>query len=233
MKIKNEKEIFDLFVDDEDSMRDVLKTPFIPEHDGRVWASDSHILIMVNPDCVLGKYEMVKDFGRKLPVREYNCNKPLLVSDLLDALRRCPQEPEMKIKSVEVVECPECDGTGEVLIEYTADYDGRDYDVSCTCPICEGEGTIEKEELEPTGNMIPKEGILIKLDKSYFKWYYIDTIIETCKMLKIEKIKLVRTDCSWMNIFELSSDIHICLMPMLDNGRDKRFKSAIEVKFTK
>lgn len=232
MKIKNEKEIFDLFVEDEDSMKDVLKTPFIPEHDGRVWASDSYILIMVNSDCVLGKYEMIKDFGRDLPVREYNCNKPLLVSDLQDALKRCPQEPEIKIKSIEV-ECPECDGTGEVLTEYTADYDGRDYDVSCTCPICEGEGTIEKEELEPTGNMIPKEGSLIKLDKSYFKWYYIDTIIETCKMLKIEKIKLVRTDCSWMNIFELSSDIHICLMPMLDNGRDKRFKSAIEVKFTK
>lgn len=233
MKIKNEKEIFDLFVDDEDSMRDVLKTPFIPEHDGRVWAADGYVLIMVNPDCVSGKYEMIKDFGRDLPVREYNCDKSLLVSDLLDALRRCPQEPEMKIKSVEVIECPECDGTGEVLTEYTADYDGRDYDVSCTCPICEGEGTIEKEELEPTGNMIPKEGSLIKLDKSYFKWYYIDTIIETCKMLKIEKIKLVRTDCSWMNIFELSSDIHICLMPMLGNGRDKRFKSAIEVKFTK
>lgn len=231
MKIKNEKEIFDLFVEDEDSMRDVLKTPFISEHDGRVWASDGYVLIMVNPDCVSGKYE-TRDFGRKLPVREYNCDKPLLVSDLQDALTRCPQEPEIKIKSIEV-ECPECDGTGEVLTEYTADYDGRDYDVSCTCPICEGEGTIEKEELEPTGNMIPKEGSLIKLDKSYFKWYYIDTIIETCKMLKIEKIKLVRTDCSWMNIFELSSDIHICLMPMLDNGRDKRFKSAIEVKFTK
>ena len=233
MKIKNEKEIFDLFVEEEDSMRDVLKTPFIPEHDGRVWASDSYILIMVNPDCVLGKYEMIKDFGRDLPVREYNCNKPLLVSDLQDALKRCPQEPEMKIKSVEVVECPECKGTGVVTAAYEADYDNHLYDIDVDCPICDGEGTIEKEELEPTGNMIPKEGSLIKLGKSYFKWYYIDTIIETCKILKIEKIKLVRTSTTWMNIFELSSDIHICLMPMFDNGRDKRFKSAIEVKFTK
>lgn len=232
MKIKNEKEVFDLFVADKDSIRDFLKTPFINEYDGRVWATDAYIMIMVNPDCVSGKYE-TRDFGRKLPVREYNCEKHLLVSDLQDALIRCPQEPEMKIKYVKTVRCPECDGTGEVLTEYTADYDGRDYDVSCTCPICDGEGTIEKEELEPTGNMIPKEGSLIKLGKSYFKWYYIDTIIETCKILKIEKIKLVRTSTTWMNIFELSSDIHICLTPMFDNGRDKRFKSAIEVKFTK
>ena len=101
------------------------------------------------------------------------------------------------------------------------------------CPICDGKGTIEEEVMKPTGNMIPKEDSLIKLGKTYFKWYYIDTIIKTCKILKIEKIKLVRTDCSWMNIFELSSDIHICLMPIFDNGRDKMFKSAIEVKFTK
>lgn len=230
MKIKNEKEIFDLFVDDEDSMRDVLKTPFIPEHDGRVWATDGYVLIMVNPDCVLGKYETI-DFGRNLPVREYNCDKSLLVSDLQDALRRCPQEPEIKIKSVEVVECPECDGTGEVLAEYTADYDGRDYDVSCTCPICEGEGTIEKEELEPTGNMIPKEGSLIKLYKSYFKWYYIDTIIETCKILKIEKIKLVRTDYSRLNIIELSRDIHIGMMPA-PGYKDYGESHVTRVKFT-
>lgn len=232
MKIKNEKEIFDLFVEDKDSFRDILKTPFIPEHDGRVWAADGYVLIMVNPDCVSGKYE-TRDFGNRLPVREYNCDKPLLVSDLQDALRRCPQEPEMKIKSVKTVQCPECDGTGRVIAEYESYYDNHSYDVEVDCPICDGEGTIEEEVKEPTGNMIPKEGSLIKLYKTYFKWYYIDTIIETCKMLKIEKIKLVRTDTTWMNIFELSSDIHICLMPMLDNGRDKRFKSAIEVKFTK
>lgn len=232
MKIKNEKEIFDLFVDDEDSMRDVLKTPFIPEHDGRVWAADGFVLIMVNPDCVSGKYETV-DFGRNLPVREYNCDKPLLVSDLQDALKRCPQEPEMKTKRKKVVRCPECDGTGRVTACYEADYDDHLYDIDVDCPICDGEGTIEEEVKEPTGNMIPKEGSLIKLGKTYFKWYYIDTIIETCKILKIEKIKLVRTDCSWINIFELSSDIHICLMPVFDNGRDKRFKSVIEVKFAK
>lgn len=232
MKMRNENEIFGLFVEDEDGLRYKLKTPFVDKYDGRVWATDGHNLIMVNPECVSGKYE-TRDMGGKIPVRDYNCDESLLVSDLQDALKRCPQEPEMKIKSVEVVECPECKGTGVVTAAYEADYDNHLYDIDVDCPICDGEGTIEKEELEPTGSMIPKEGSLIKLGKSYFKWYYIDTIIETCKILKIEKIKLVRTSTTWMNIFELSSDIHICLMPMFDNGRDKRFKSAIEVKFTK
>lgn len=232
MKIKNEKEIFDLFVDGEDSMRDVLKTPFIPEHDGRVWASDGYVLIMVNPDCVLGKYETT-DFGRNLPVREYNCDKPLLVSDLQDALTRCPQEPEMKTKRKKVVRCPECDGTGRVTACYEAEYDDHLYDIDVDCPICDGEGTIEEEVKEPTGNSFPSEDSIIKLGKGYFRCRRIDKIIKACEMLKIDIIKLVRTDCSFPSTFELDKDIHICVMP-LNSGAlsEQEKKSAIEVKFT-
>ena len=106
MKIKNEKEIFDLFVEDEDGLRYKLKTPFVDKYDSRVWATDGHKLIMVNPECVSGKYE-TRDMGGKIPVRDYNCDESLLVSDLQDALKRCPQETEMKIK-YNVVQCSEC-----------------------------------------------------------------------------------------------------------------------------
>ena len=231
MKIKNEKEIFDLFVDDEDSMRDVLKTPFIPEHDGRVWATDGYVLIMVNPDCASGKYEMVKDFGRNLPVREYNCDESLLVSDLEDAIKKCPQETEMKIKH-NVVQCPECNGEGEIHAAYYADSDGEFYTVSATCPICDGEGTIEEEEREPTGNMIPKDDSLIKFGEGYFNWRLINSIIEACEISKIEKIRLVRTSISELSIVELSKDIHIGIMPMRLNGIGDRKKSAIEVTYS-
>lgn len=231
MKIKNENEIFDLYVEGENALRDTLKTPFIQENDGRVWASDGHILIMVNSECVSGKYE-TRNLGSKIPVREYNCDESLLVSDLQDALKRCPQEPEMKIK-YNVVQCPECDGDGEVDADYYADSDGEYYTISGTCPICDGEGTIEEEEREPTGNMIPKEDSIIKFGKGYFKWWYIDTIIETCEILKIEKIKLVRTSIFELSIIELSRDIHIGIMPMYLDGVEDRKKSAIKVKFTK
>lgn len=233
MKIKNEKEIFDLFVANERSLADVLKTPFIQDNDGRVWATDGYVLIMVNPYCISGKYE-IRDFGRSMHLTVTNCDELLSVSDLRDALSRCPQEPEMKIKSKKVVRCPECEGTGVVTAEYEADYDDHVYEIEVDCPICDGEGTIEKEVKEPTGNSFPTKDSIIKLGKGYFKWYYIDTIIETCKILKIEKIKLVRTDTKWMNIFELSSDIHICLMP-LNSGAlsEQEKKSAINVKFTK
>lgn len=231
MKIKNEKEIFDLFVEDKDGIYNNLKTPFIPEHDGRVWAADEYVLIMVNPDCVSGKYE-IRDFGRSMHLRVTNCDEFLSVSDLQDALRRCPQEPEMKIKSVKVVQCPECDGTGVVTAEYEADYDDHVYEIEVDCPICDGEGTIEEEVKEPTGNSFPSEDSIIKLGKGYFRCRRIDKIIKACEMLKIDIIKLVRTDCSFPSTFELDKDIHICVMP-LNSGAlsEQEKKSAIEVKF--
>ena len=230
MKIKNEKEIFGLFVEDENGLRYKLKTPFVDKYDGRVWATDGHALIMVNPECVSGKYE-TRDMGGKIPVREYNCDESLLVSDLQDALKRCPQEPEMKIK-YNVVRCPECNGSGEVDVEYYADSDGKYYTISGTCPICDGEGTIEEEEREPTGNMIPKEDILINFGEGYFKWRVINTIIEACEKLKIEEIRLVRTSSTELSLIELSKDIHIAIMPMLLDGAEDRKKSAIEVTYS-
>lgn len=231
MKMRNENEIFGLFVEDEDGLRYKLKTPFVDKYDGRVWATDGHNLIMVNPECVSGKYE-TRDMGGKIPVRDYNCDESLLVSDLQDAIKRCPQEPEMKIK-YNVAQCPECNGSGEVDVEYYADSDGKYYTISGTCPICDGEGTIEEEEREPTGNMIPKEDILIKFGEGYFKWRLINSIIKACEKLKIEEIKLVRTSISTLSIVELSKDIHIAIMPMYVYDDEDRKKSAIEVKFTK
>lgn len=233
MKIKNEKEIFDLFVEDKDSFREILKTPFIEKNDGRVIASDGYTLIMVNAECVSCKYN-IRDFRIAFNTREYNCEKPLLLSDLQDALKRCPQEPEMKIKRKKVVRCPECDGTGTVTAEYEADYDSYSYDIEVDCPICDGEGTIEEEVKEPTGNMIPTRDSFIKLGKGYFRCSLMDKIIKACEMLKIDIIKLVRTDSSFPSTFELDKDIHICVMP-LNSGAlsEQEKKSAINVKFTK
>lgn len=212
MKIKNEKDIFDLYVKKVAALRSVMKEPFIQENDGRVWATEGHIVIMVNQKCVSGEYK-TNNIGSDLPTRDYNCDFPLSISDLQDAIDRCPKEDEVIITKKEV-KCTECDGYGEVDADYHAESNGKYYTISGTCPICDGEGTIEKEEREPTGNMIPKENSNIELGKGIFRWYRIRTIIKTCKMLDIKQIRLVRTHETEMSILELSKDIHIALMPM-------------------
>lgn len=230
MKIKNEKEIFDLYVEDEYALRDTLKTPFVQESDGRVWASEGHIVIMVNQECVSGEYK-TQDLGSKIPVRDYNCDFPLSISDLQNALDRCPQEDEVLITYKEV-KCPECDGTGEVEAEYRADYDDEDYEIVGSCPICDGSGTIDEEVRTPTGKKIPQEDSIIKIGKGYFRWHQFRIFIKTCKMLGITQIRLVRTHETEMSILELSKDIHIGFMPMnVDNEEGLKIKKrAISVK---
>lgn len=230
MKINNEKEIFDLYVADENALRYTLRTPFIQESDGRVWACDGYILIMVNQECVSGEYK-TQDYGSKITARDYNCDFHLSISDLQDALDRCPQEDEVVITYKEVI-CPECDGSGEVEAEYQADYDDEDYYIVGSCPICDGSGKIDKEVRTPTGKKIPKEGSVIKLGKGYFKWHHFRTIIKTCKMLDIKQIRLVRTHETEISILELSKDIHVGFMPMYVDGEYglKIKKRSISVK---
>ena len=231
MKIKNEKEIFDLYVEKCNMYRDTLKEPFIQKSDGRVWASEGHILIMVNQKCVSGEYE-TRDLGSNLTVRDYNCDESLLVSDLQDALDRCPQEDEFIITDTKQVICPECNGTGEVEADYRADYDDEYYEIVGRCPICDGSGIIDEEVRTPTGKKIPQEDSIIKLGKGYFKWHFFRTIIKTCKMLDIKQIRLVRTHETNINILELSKDIHVGLMPMYVDDEDgaKIKKRAISMK---
>lgn len=212
MKIKNEKAIFDLYVEKDSDLRPNLKAPFIQENDGRVWASEGHIMIMINQECVSGKYNS-KTIGPHLPVREYNCDLPLSVSDLQIALAICPQEDEVLVTYKETT-CPECKGSGGVDGEYHAKYDDQHYEISGECPICEGEGTIKTEVSTPTGNKIPKHDIFFKIGKGYFRGTFIQTIIKTCDLLGIEQIRLVRTDEHDISIIELSKDIHIVLMPI-------------------
>ena len=228
MKIKNEKEIFDLYVEKDNDLREVLKTPFIQENDGRVWASEGHILIMINQECLSGEYQ-TNSIGNKLPVRESNTDIPFRVSDLQDALDRCPQEPEIKI-AYNVIECPECEGKGKVETEYLADSDNEYYTISGECPICDGERTIEEEVEIPTGRMVPKKDSYINLGKGYFDWRHFETIIKTCKMLDIDNVRLVRTGKKSLSIIEISKDIHVGFMPMYHDDDKKARKSAIKVK---
>lgn len=230
MKIKNEKEIFDLYSKKIGAWRSVMEEPFIHENDGRVWATEGHIMIMVNQKCVSGEYK-TNNIGSDLPTRDYNCDFPLSISDLQDALDRCPQEDEVIITEKEV-ECPECNGTGEVGVEYLADYDDGIYKIICDCPICDGLGKIDEEVRTPTGKKIPKEDSNIKLGKGIFRWYHLKTIIKTCEMLDIKQIRLVRTHETEMSMLKLSKDIHIALMPIYVSDLEgvEIKKRAISVK---
>ena len=50
MKLKNEKEALQMFCDNENGLRPLMTKPFKNERDeGRVWATDGHVLLIVDP----------------------------------------------------------------------------------------------------------------------------------------------------------------------------------------
>lgn len=232
MKINNEKEIFDMFVGDCE-LRKQLQTPFIEKTDGRVWATNGRILIMVNPDCVSEEYKPL-DMGGHLPVRDFNTDILILVSDIEKAFGKLPQEPEVTI-TYEKHECPECGGEGTVEAEYYANYDNEDYTISGTCPICDGSGELEEEIRTPTGKTIPVDGSVIKIGEGYFRWDLVKKIAETCKKLDITDMHVRRNSLRDMSIIELNRDIHIAIMPMyLEDEEGKKIKKdAVKVKGVK
>ena len=218
MKIKNEKEVFDLYVKKAKiiSKTDmVLQAPFYQETDGRVWASDGHIMIMVSQDCVsAGRYEP-SDIGNKLPVREYNTDTLIMLSSLQDALGRCMLSPKAKR-----VNCPECKGNGTVNVLYRASYDNTYYDIEGNCPICDGDGKVKTEEME---------GLKLHICNAYFNSQLFEKIAKTCNLLDIDKIRLVRTSELGLNIIEISKDIHIGIAPVIPDYHDKEDAIELEV----
>lgn len=226
MKIKNEKEILDLFVEKYNPLRDKLATPFIEETDKRVWASDGHALIMINQECVSGEYETRRMLGN-LQVRDYNSDYEIAVSDFENAIDKLPKEAEINVTYREKT-CPECDGRGTVDVDYRADYDNEYYDLEADCPICDGTGTIEEEIERKTGKMVVNEDSVIKIGKGYFKCKIIQSIVETCKMLSIDKVRMLRNHHTEMSIIALNDDVHIVFMPL--NLEKEEFDAEIELK---
>ena len=191
MKIENEKELFDLFVEKDNDLREKFKKPFVDGRDKRVWATDGHLLLMVNPDCVSGEYD-VQHLNSGPNVTDYNCNYEIPVKELVDAIDRC-QKAEQVMVSYNEKTCPECDGKGTVYADYHANYDNNYYDLEVDCPICEGSGVIDEEKETKTGKVMPQEDSVIKMGECYFFNKYIQRIVKACELLKVEKVVLKRT----------------------------------------
>ena len=207
MKIKNEKELFDLFVEKYASFRNKLKTPFLEK--GMVCASDGHLLIMINKECLLGDYEEKSIIG-DLPVNDYNSDFPISVQAFEQAIDRCPKE-EVAV-SGEDEDCPECNGYGKVRAEYTTETDGVTYYTEMDCPVCNGTGYAQ-DGTGGTYQKVVKKHSLIKIGEGFFYAKHIVRFVKACKLLQVENVRMVRNSEESICIFALNDDVRIVIMP--------------------
>lgn len=178
MKYKfDEKKLLGLFLPDYGHDK-LYSEPFLKE-DGYVYASDAHKLIRIKADTLNGVYKSKTDYSWSLA--NDNCDFLITRTDIEDALAQVPQEMETII-----TECPECEGSGVVLIEYE-DKEGETYELEVDCPVCDGSGERERE----TGKMILSPSASIAIGDFKLCAGEVQLLLETMKIIGVTEVHLV------------------------------------------
>lgn len=201
MKIKNEKELFELVCD---TVADCAKyhKPFLNKKDGNVWATDGKILLIISPERLEQKY--AED---SLKVASYVWEiapKVVCLESIENALQDCPQ-----VEKTISTKCDECGGSGEVWWTYK-DKHGERHDKDWDCPICYGEGIKSRG----TGQLHAAPYFLIKLGEAYFRAEYIEKLKRCMQLLDRDYALLTANSPLGASVFQ-TDNAKIMLMPYL------------------
>lgn len=210
--ITDEKLFFSLYYD-EIAVNDVIQAP--RDRGGYVMATDNHILIKVDKSLLKGEYQEAKK-PNLAPIIE-NGNIRLTLSQLEEALSKCPQEEEEE-EVAPAIPCRHCDGEGTVEWEFE-DKDLHTHYQTDECPICKGSGNEREAIVRKTGRSFPEYNIPILVDGVILNAYYIGAIVETMKQLGISEIRHTGIYKEAIaNVFRIAEGITVILMPMMSYG---------------
>ena len=227
MKLKNEKEALQMFCADKDCIREWWEKPFVnPWDENRIWATDSHIFIRVDNNLTGGKYESHEQFLPQLDGEE--CDITIPISAIEEAMKELPMIAETRIEKGDEIECPECDGTGEVTWTYE-DEEGNEYELDADCPVCEGTGRTDEEKEVPTGRMIPEKNTSIVIAGIMFEAKFIKNVIDGLRLLGFDSIRQVHRTQDGANVFEVTAGVEVWIAPMFENADWSEYKT-VEVR---
>ena len=181
----NERKLFDIFLAGENSFYSFATEPII--YGDYVIATDGHSGVFVKKNITNGIY---KRFNRKL--NEYaDSGYSLIISIevIKKAIDRVPMLATVKNENEEI-ECPECNGSGNVTWEY---YDNNNHchTMEYVCPICDGLGiidsnrcTVDDKKVKDRFSLIGFGPIIISVEDA-MKLYNAMAIIgiDTCEMI--------------------------------------------------
>ena len=207
MKIKNEKELFEL-VCDTDAENTKYHKPFLNNEDGNVWATDGRILLIINTERLVQKY--AEDSLKVTSCVWESAPKVVRLESIEKALRDCPQV-EKKIST----KCDECGGGGEVWWTYK-DKHGERHDKDWDCPICYGEGI----KSLGTGQLHADPYSFLKLGEASFRAEYIEKLKRCMRLLDSDCALLTANSPLGASVFQ-TDNAKIMLMPYLISEESK------------
>ncbi len=188
-----------------DPLRPVFNEPFMIEN--TVYATDARVMAWtpsVNIEQEIKPYERPENIIKVIPETQ-NKNFEIKLSKLKKVFDNAPMIDEVEIIGGDV-DCPECDGEGEVEWEYG--YHTKEMD----CPLCDGSGLKENKEEIKTGNKILDPSKAIKIGKYNFRIGLLKKIYEAALSTKSESIKLVYQDLEYKGSLFTFRDFEILIM---------------------
>lgn len=207
MRIKNEKELLELFVAKDYPAK--FTRPFLNEYYApQVWATNSHILIIAMKDCLTGEYP--KDKIQMPDLDERNFHSVVTKQALQDALNKCEQIEE-EVETGKYKECDECCGRGEVEWEYMDKHRIIHYEYH-DCPVCNGTGYSEEPVKRKTGKMIANPKNYVRIDAMAAKVSEVQIVIKAMELLGIDEIYHYVNGNMKPNLFVIDNDIKLIWM---------------------
>lgn len=222
MEIKNEAELLKEFCG-KDEFRPFLEAPFYNTKYNKVWCTNGHVLIEINPKVLTRKYPQVE---LRIPELECPCKKKLNIEAINKALDECPKVDEEIVVS-EKVKCKECEGYGEVTWEYT-DNNLHTHELDAECPICYGKGYIIPEKTKKTGRKVAKEDAIISIGNAFFFAHNVNKLKFAMDFLNIKSATLTHNPKEGANKLVLNEDVCIVISPMY-NFEEKPHDAVVEL----
>lgn len=229
-KINNEIQLLELFLDTEFN-KEAYRKPF--SNNGKICATDSRILIVINEDVTTGQYEpQTLNIAKVIP--NDNIKLEIKVSDLESTLAKLPQVPETYLISPEVA-CDECNDMCNVEWEYISK-SGHLYRDMLECPICHGTGIAHSAIYGKTGNYIPDEEAIVKIQNGQrFIAQYLHKLLQAAKILGSDTILYTSQGKMRGNVFTFTGTfadaVKVVIMPnqneadiMLNTTKVKKVK---------
>lgn len=206
----DEEALFDLFVGD-DKFRPQFHKPFL--QDGYVVATNTTILIRVRQELLKGEYTENSHAPTVSKVfTDHNFDKAVTLEKLEAAIAQCPLEDE-EILISKAVDCPDCDGDGEVEWEYT-DKDFITHREYHECPVCYGSGTLSPAKYRKTGRKVPGYTAPIEVYGLNFRAILLMTLCDAMRLLGLSQAQYIARHIGKANIFRLADGVDVIIMPL-------------------
>lgn len=195
-----------------DGLRQWMSKPF--EQDGFIYATDSMVLIRISKSIINEVFDSIEKPICQSIIPSSNCSELISVNNI--DFEQYKTENEL-IESVDEKECGLCDGSGKMTESYY--HNGKYYEATFDCPVCDGTGYEERSRMIPSGKLTFNSSIRIRIKDNLFDLKRFYKLVEVKQLINCD-IYLIHNPSDLHGALFKVGDFEILLMPTSANESD-------------